>query len=229
MSPLQSVEIEVKTKSSVKKGFSVMPKEGIHPNYNEIRVKCACGSNFVTRSTHKGDLHVEICSACHPFFTGKQKLGRHCRTCFSERFRRKYAASDAACRDTSQATPLMRTRKPASAGLFLRKGFNAQVRLQAEARQPIDGDPIMRQSVAARLERKLAGTEVHWLAGHASLETEEGKVYCFITRDGNLALKLPAAHRIRYSGKRRGRPVSHGKAHRCASGSQCPSPSRLQH
>ncbi len=60
-------------------------------------------------------------------------------------------------------------------------------------RQPIDGDLTMRQSVAARLERKLAGTEVHWLAGHASLETEEGKVYCFITRDGNLALKLPAA------------------------------------
>ncbi len=70
-----------------------MPKEGIHPNYNEIRVMCACGSNFVTRSTHKGDIHVEICSACHPFFTGKQKLvdtaGR------VERFRRKYAASDA--------------------------------------------------------------------------------------------------------------------------------------
>ena len=51
-----------------------MPKEGIHPNYKEIRVQCACGSAFETRSTHKGDIHVEICSACHPFFTGKQKL-----------------------------------------------------------------------------------------------------------------------------------------------------------
>jgi large subunit ribosomal protein L31 len=69
-------------------------KAAIHPAYNEIRVVCACGNNFVTRSTHKGDLHVEICAACHPFFTGKQKLldtaGR------VERFRRKYAKSDAA-------------------------------------------------------------------------------------------------------------------------------------
>lgn len=51
-----------------------MAKPGLHPAYNEIRVLCACGSSFVTRSTHKGDIHVEICSACHPFFTGKQKL-----------------------------------------------------------------------------------------------------------------------------------------------------------
>jgi large subunit ribosomal protein L31 len=49
-------------------------KAAIHPAYNEIRVLCACGSSFTTRSTHKGDLHVEICSNCHPFFTGKQKL-----------------------------------------------------------------------------------------------------------------------------------------------------------
>jgi large subunit ribosomal protein L31 len=70
-----------------------MPKEGIHPNYNNITVKCACGNHFETRSTHKGDIVLEICSACHPFFTGKQKLvdtaGR------VERFRRKFAKSDA--------------------------------------------------------------------------------------------------------------------------------------
>ncbi len=58
------------------------------------RVLCACGSTFETRSTHKGDIHVEICSVCHPFFTGKQRLvdtaGR------VERFRRKYAKSDKA-------------------------------------------------------------------------------------------------------------------------------------
>ena len=64
-------------------------KAAIHPAYNEVRVHCACGNAFVTRSTHKGDIGVEICSACHPFFTGKQKLmdtaGR------VERFRRKYA------------------------------------------------------------------------------------------------------------------------------------------
>jgi large subunit ribosomal protein L31 len=70
-----------------------MPKEGIHPKYDMIHVKCACGNKFETRSTHKGDIVVEICAACHPFFTGKQKLvdtaGR------VERFRRKIAGSDA--------------------------------------------------------------------------------------------------------------------------------------
>ena len=49
-------------------------KKEIHPNYNEISVICACGSTFQTRSTMSEDLHIEICSACHPFFTGKQKL-----------------------------------------------------------------------------------------------------------------------------------------------------------
>ena len=49
-------------------------KPGIHPEYTEITVTCACGESFKTRSTKKGDLHVEICSACHPFFTGQQKL-----------------------------------------------------------------------------------------------------------------------------------------------------------
>ncbi|MCX7842727.1 MAG: 50S ribosomal protein L31 [Clostridia bacterium] len=48
-------------------------KEGIHPKYNEAVVKCACGETFKTGST-KTSLHVEICSKCHPFFTGKQKL-----------------------------------------------------------------------------------------------------------------------------------------------------------
>jgi large subunit ribosomal protein L31 len=49
-------------------------KAGIHPAYEEVNVICACGSTFKTRSTHKGDLRVEICSSCHPFFTGRQKL-----------------------------------------------------------------------------------------------------------------------------------------------------------
>ena len=49
-------------------------KAGIHPAYNPVNVICACGSQFKTRSTHKGDIRLEICSACHPFFTGRQKL-----------------------------------------------------------------------------------------------------------------------------------------------------------
>ena len=63
-------------------------KQGIHPEYLEATVTCACGESFQTRST-KAEIHLEICSKCHPFFTGKQKLidtaGR------VERFQRKYA------------------------------------------------------------------------------------------------------------------------------------------
>ncbi len=63
-------------------------KQSIHPDYKEINVTCACGNNFRTRSTHKGDIRLEIFSDCHPFFTVKQNLvdsaGR------VERFRRKY-------------------------------------------------------------------------------------------------------------------------------------------
>ncbi|MFN0172070.1 MAG: 50S ribosomal protein L31 [Bryobacteraceae bacterium] len=63
-------------------------KAGIHPAYNETRVMCACGHSFMTRSTNKGEIRVEICSNCHPFFTGRQKLldtaGR------VDRFERKY-------------------------------------------------------------------------------------------------------------------------------------------
>ena len=63
-------------------------KAGIHPAYEEVNVICACGHTFKTRSTHKGDIRVEICSSCHPFFTGKQKLidteGR------VDRFQKKY-------------------------------------------------------------------------------------------------------------------------------------------
>lgn len=63
-------------------------KTGIHPEYSEATVSCACGMKFQTRST-VGDIKVDICSACHPFFTGTQKIvdteGR------VERFRKKYA------------------------------------------------------------------------------------------------------------------------------------------
>ena len=48
-------------------------KAGIHPEYVVAHVRCSCGNEFVTRST-KSDLHVEVCSNCHPFYTGKQKL-----------------------------------------------------------------------------------------------------------------------------------------------------------
>ncbi|MGH7165283.1 MAG: 50S ribosomal protein L31 [Nitrospiraceae bacterium] len=63
-------------------------KTGIHPAYREATVSCACGARFKTRST-VGDIKVDICSNCHPFFTGTQKIvdteGR------VERFKKKYA------------------------------------------------------------------------------------------------------------------------------------------
>ena len=63
-------------------------KPGIHPEYKEIKVTCSCGNSFETRSTAGRDLHIEVCSQCHPFYTGKQKIvdtgGR------LDRFRRKY-------------------------------------------------------------------------------------------------------------------------------------------
>ena len=49
-------------------------KAAIHPKYEEVRVHCACGNTFTTRSTHKGAINLEICSNCHPFYTGKNKL-----------------------------------------------------------------------------------------------------------------------------------------------------------
>ncbi len=62
-------------------------REGIHPKYYQTVIKCACGNEITTGSTKK-EIHVEICSQCHPFFTGKQKLvdsgGR------IERFMKKY-------------------------------------------------------------------------------------------------------------------------------------------
>ena len=48
-------------------------KDGIHPKYQEVTARCACGNTFKTRST-KPELHLEICNMCHPFFTGRQKL-----------------------------------------------------------------------------------------------------------------------------------------------------------
>ncbi len=66
-------------------------KTGVHPEYKLAHVRCSCGNEFYTRST-ESELHVEICSECHPFYTGKQKLvdtgGR------VERFKRRQAKSD---------------------------------------------------------------------------------------------------------------------------------------
>ena len=65
-------------------------KSDIHPDYADVQVTCSCGNVFTTRSTLKKPLHVEVCSACHPFYTGKQKIidtaGR------VEKFNKKYGS-----------------------------------------------------------------------------------------------------------------------------------------
>jgi large subunit ribosomal protein L31 len=75
-------------------------KEKIHPEYKEITVTCSCGNSFKTRSTLGKALHVEVCAACHPFYTGKQKIvdtaGR------VEKFRQKYTKKKTAAKPAKQ-------------------------------------------------------------------------------------------------------------------------------
>ena len=77
-------------------------KEGIHPDYHSARVVCACGNSFVTRST-RGDMQIDVCSACHPFYTGTQKLidtaGR------VDRFRKRYEKTAAMQASKASAAP----------------------------------------------------------------------------------------------------------------------------
>ena len=76
-------------------------KEKMHPELHDVKVHCACGNEFMTRSTKK-ELRVEICSNCHPYFTGKQRLmdteGR------VEKFNTKYAKKEAAVVEVASAT-----------------------------------------------------------------------------------------------------------------------------
>ena len=69
-------------------------KDAIHPEYKEIKVSCSCGHNFMTRSTVGHDLQIEVCSQCHPFYTGKQKVldtgGR------VDKFKKRYAGGSKA-------------------------------------------------------------------------------------------------------------------------------------
>jgi large subunit ribosomal protein L31 len=86
-------------------------REGIHPKYHQVEVRCACGATWKTRST-KNELHLEICSNCHPFFTGRQKLidteGR------VERFTKKFGVQTSESRKQA-AKAAKTTRKPVAA------------------------------------------------------------------------------------------------------------------
>ena len=103
-------------------------KEAIHPDYKKAKIVCACGAVIETRST-RGDFHIEICSSCHPFFTGKQKIldtaGR------IERFKTRYAASPA------KAEPKKAPPPPAAPAKAAAKSDNrASKRAKANAGKP---------------------------------------------------------------------------------------------
>ena len=89
-------------------------KPGIHPKYHEVEVRCACGNTFKTRST-KPELHLEICSNCHPFFTGRQKLidteGRVDR--FTKRFGAQSVQARKATAAAAKAAKATKGKKPA--------------------------------------------------------------------------------------------------------------------
>ncbi len=97
-------------------------KTDIHPKYGEIQVTCSCGNTFTTRSTVVKPLHVEVCSACHPFYTGKQKVmdtaGR------IDKFRQRYG-SKAAPRRRPDGRLIIHAprRKAASAAFFFAGGL----------------------------------------------------------------------------------------------------------
>jgi large subunit ribosomal protein L31 len=79
-------------------------KKDIHPEYVDTEVTCTCGNKFVTRSTAtSGVIHADVCSQCHPFYTGKQKIldtgGRVAR--FEKRFGKKKAADEAPAEETA--------------------------------------------------------------------------------------------------------------------------------
>jgi large subunit ribosomal protein L31 len=91
-------------------GLELIMRDGIHPNYPAARVTCACGNSFVTRST-RGDFQVDVCSACHPFYTGTQKLidtaGR------VDRFRKRYEATAKAKADKAERVAAQAAKKAA--------------------------------------------------------------------------------------------------------------------
>ena len=93
--------------------YEVSMKAGIHPEYKQITVTCTCGNKFETRSTIGQDLQVEVCSNCHPFYTGKQKIvdtgGR------VDKFRKKYATAPAKPAASANAAAPAKPAAPAKA------------------------------------------------------------------------------------------------------------------
>ena len=113
-------------------------KEGIHPKYEVVEVRCACVNTFSTKST-KPELHLEICSACHPFFTGRQKLidteGR------VERFSKKFGLQTSEQRKTAdKSKPKVARKAPVRNAKPIEKGKATKVDLSAKRGKDDRGD-----------------------------------------------------------------------------------------
>ena len=128
-------------------------REGIHPPYKASKVLCACGAVIETRST-RGDFHIEICSSCHPFFTGKQKIldtaGR------IERFKTRYAATPAkAAEAAKKLEPLPATKKAEA-----KPETRAQKRAKVNAGKPkpkVEAKPV--EAEEAKVEPVAEGSD----------------------------------------------------------------------
>lgn len=105
-------------------------KEGIHPNYELTTVVCSCGSRYETRSTSGGELHIELCNKCHPFFTGQQKFvdtgGR------VQRFSDKFGAAAQAVLDKEAAANDARRKSAEEAAAKLKQEREAKAAEKAE-------------------------------------------------------------------------------------------------
>jgi large subunit ribosomal protein L31 len=114
-------------------------KEAIHPAYKPAKIVCACGNVIETRST-RGDFHIEICSSCHPFFTGKQKIldtaGR------IERFKTRYAAAPARSEPKkAEAPPAPKKAEPVRENRAAKRAKAGKSKPRAEAAPAPAGEP----------------------------------------------------------------------------------------
>lgn len=121
-------------------------RKGIHPDYVEARVVCSCGETFVTRST-KPELHVELCSKCHPFYTGTQKLvdsgGR------VQRFSDKFGNAASAVLEKEAAEREARRKAAEEAALAAREARAAKEAAKAERTAKVEVEAAVRTGEAA--------------------------------------------------------------------------------
>jgi len=121
-------------------------KKGIHPEYKEVTVKCGCGNTFTTRSTKGGAIAVEICSNCHPFYTGKQKFVDTAG--MVEKFQRKWAGEAA-----KQAQTLAAGKKP---GADAKAAAAARTAKTLQSQLPGAGPATLAPAIGQKAAQKAA-------------------------------------------------------------------------